>query len=36
MTCRGGFNLQHVSRRSSDSHFAATLDGLAYLEEFIP
>ena len=32
VTCRGGFNIcsiQHVSRRSSDSYIAATLDGPA-------
>ena len=29
VTCRGGFVTQYVSRRSSDSFIAATLDGLA-------
>ena len=35
VTCRGGFIIQHVPRRSSESYFEATLDGPAYLEEFI-
>ena len=34
VTCRGGFIIQHVSRRSSDSYIAATLDGLAQLRGF--
>ena len=28
---RGGFIVQHVARRSSDSYMAATLDGLTYI-----